>query len=1088
MAGLTVTTRETDASRHGIGEHGSSDRPRTRRVPAPGRVLALASLGAFAALLDATIVNVAFPSIQRSFPGASASQLSWVLSAYNLTFAAFVVAGGRIADLLGRRRTFSLALGGFTVASALCAAAPSVPVLIATRVLQALFSALLLPSSRGLVLASYPVERRAHAVATWTAVSAAAAGIGPPLGALLVSASGWRLVFLVNIPVGIAGIVMVSRQLVESRAPGRRRAPDLGSSFAFAAATGLLVLGIIQSQDWGWGSARVVAAFALAVALMAAFVWRCRHAADPLIDLDLFRNRAFSTASGMMLVSSVGFYGVLLSSVLFLTEVWRYPILEAGLALTPGPLLAIVVSSVATPIRARLGLRPVLALGALVWAGSAIWLSERIGADPDFLTGWLPAMLLFGLGAGLMVPSMGAASVASMPGANFASSSAINTVARQVGAALGVALTVTILGTPTPETVVAAFHDAWWLAAGSFAAAGLGALVVGRLRPVTGEPTDDGAVRAAIPPSAFSPPRVPHRASPLTLAFERGGARSRPESVADFLRRVPMLASLPVEALESLAERARSITVTADEWLFRQGDQANGVFVVRSGRIEVIDDGPPPTVLRQLGRADVIGELSLLTQERRSASARAARHSVLIVIDASDLEAMLNESPGIYQGIAIAMASQLRESRAAPMARRPVPRTIAVVSSDPTRPAPPVAGALVAALNRHGRVALLDGTEADAPIAPDHGPAIFGPLLSRSEAANDQVVLSAGDALTPTAWTHYCLQEADRILLLTTGGSPPPGLGTLAALGGCDLVGLGLEPGCRRLAGWCDALDVTATHTLEHEADGAGLDRLARRLTGNSVGVVLSGGGARALAHIGVLEELTKAGIVIDRVAGVGLGAYIGALFATGHTAEEIDARCYEEWVRNKPLGDYTLSRHALLRGERMAHMLRRSFGEVSIEELGVGFSCASADLLTGELVVSSHGPLAEALKASMTLPLLSPPVARDGRMLVDGSLLDSLPVALVSQLGEGPVIAVRVESSLRPPGSDEAAREPALPEILSRVLALASASIAASQPREPELLITVTGTDVGLLEFHLIDTARQAGRRAARARLESLV
>ena len=323
-------------SRHGIGEDGSSDRPRTRRVPAPGRVLALASLGAFAALLDATIVNVAFPSIQRSFPGASASQLSWVLSAYNLTFAAFVVAGGRIADLLGRRRTFSLALGGFTVASALCAAAPSVPVLIATRVLQALFSALLLPSSRGLVLASYPVERRAHAVATWTAVSAAAAGIGPPLGALLVSASGWRLVFLVNIPVGIAGIVMVSRQLVESRAPGRRRAPDLGSSFAFAAATGLLVLGIIQSQDWGWGSARVVAAFALAVALMAAFVWRCRHAADPLIDLDLFRNRGFSTASGMMLVSSVGFYGVLLSSVLFLTEVWHYPILEAGLALDAG--------------------------------------------------------------------------------------------------------------------------------------------------------------------------------------------------------------------------------------------------------------------------------------------------------------------------------------------------------------------------------------------------------------------------------------------------------------------------------------------------------------------------------------------------------------------------------------------------------------------------------------------------------------------------------------------------------------------------------------------------------------------------------
>ncbi|MBV8990900.1 MAG: MFS transporter, partial [Solirubrobacterales bacterium] len=583
MAGVTVSTRRSGLGLRRHPEDGSLAPPPSRRVPPPGLVLALASLGAFAALLDATIVNVAFPSMQRSFPETSASQLSWVLSAYNLTFAAFVVAGGRFADLLGRRRTFSIALAGFTLASALCAVAPSVPVLIGTRVLQALFSALLLPSSRGLVLAAYPVERRAHAVATWTAVSAAAGGIGPTLGAILVGASSWRLVFLVNIPVGIGGIVLVGRNLVESRAPGRRRGPDLGSSLTFATATGLLVLGIIQGDDWGWTDLKVLGAFAVAVLLMTGFVWRCRRAADPLIDLDLFRNRSFSVANSMMLVSSVGFYGTLLSSVLFLTAVWRYPILHAGLALTPGPLLAIVVSSVCTPIRARVGLRPVLAIGGLAWAGSTIWLAERVEATPHFLTGWLPGMLLFGVGAGLTVPSMGAASVASIRGGSFASTSALNTVARQVGAALGVALTVAILGRPGPETAVVAFHGTWWFAGGCFLLASIESLVLGRVRTQTAAPTDDPSIVAPIPSSALSAPHAPRRSSSLPVAFDHNEVRPLPESITDFLHRVPMLASLPASLLQSLAARAKSVTIGPDEWLFRQGDEAHEMFIVRAG-------------------------------------------------------------------------------------------------------------------------------------------------------------------------------------------------------------------------------------------------------------------------------------------------------------------------------------------------------------------------------------------------------------------------------------------------------------------------------------------------------------------------
>src|SRR6266568_5181574 len=207
-----------------------------RRRPSPQSVLAIASLGAAVAFVDATIVNIAFPDIERSFPGTSISSLSWVLNAYNIVFAAFLVAAGRIADLVGRRRVFVLGLELFTFASLLCAIAPSVNTLIAFRVLQAFGAAFLVPSSLALVLNAFPPERRSHGVALLAAVAAAAAGLGPSLGGLLVAAANWRLVFLVNLPIGAVAIVLARRQLVESRAPGRRRLPDLLGALLFALA------------------------------------------------------------------------------------------------------------------------------------------------------------------------------------------------------------------------------------------------------------------------------------------------------------------------------------------------------------------------------------------------------------------------------------------------------------------------------------------------------------------------------------------------------------------------------------------------------------------------------------------------------------------------------------------------------------------------------------------------------------------------------------------------------------------------------------------------------------------------------------
>ncbi len=203
----------------------------------------IASFGAFLAFLDATIVNVAFPSIRESFPDSTISNLSWILNAYNIVFAAFLVPFGRMSDLIGRRRAFVWGVLVFTVASVICALSPSVGFLIGARVVQALGAAMLVPASLALVVAAFPAERRTHAVGLWGASAALASGLGPPIGGLLVQLGDWRWAFLVNLPFGIAAWVIARRSLVESRAPGRRTLPDLGGAALFALALGLLTLG-----------------------------------------------------------------------------------------------------------------------------------------------------------------------------------------------------------------------------------------------------------------------------------------------------------------------------------------------------------------------------------------------------------------------------------------------------------------------------------------------------------------------------------------------------------------------------------------------------------------------------------------------------------------------------------------------------------------------------------------------------------------------------------------------------------------------------------------------------------------------------
>jgi EmrB/QacA subfamily drug resistance transporter len=1041
------------------------------------------------AFIDATIVNIAFPSLERSFHSSSTSSVSWVLNAYNIVFASFLVAAGRIGDVFGRRR---MLLGGvlvFTVGSALCAVAGSIGALVVFRVLQALGGAMLVPCSLALVLDAFPPERRAHAVAIFSAVSALAAGLGPSLGGLLITASSWRLVFLVNVPIGVVAFMLVRTGIVESRAPGRKRLPDLPGALLFAVAIGALVLAIVQGQTWGWGSASVVTAFAGFVILAGLFVVRSQRHPVPILDLSLFRVRTVAAANAITIIAAVGFYGYTLVNVLFLTGVWRYSILDAGLAITPGPFIAMAVAGPTSRLAERFSTRILVVPGGLIWAGGVYWFVRRAGLHPDYLSRWLPGMVLAGIGAGIVFPNVSSVAVASAPESSFATATSLNGVLRQVGAALGVALVVAIIGDPTPLTALHAFHDAWTFGACALLVAGLASVAIGRVStalPAVIITDDEREQEVELAAEAGDD-------QPLARTTDKGtqpaGPDGPPESTADFLAQVSIFAGLSPEMLTWLAGVSTAPRLEPGEWLFHEGDDGDAMFVIRAGRLDVIGDRGRGQTLRQLARGAVVGELALLTSEPRSASVRAARATDLIAIRREDLDALLDRHPEVSRAMLGRLAADLRAARPAGFAPRMRPVSVALVALDDGVPLDDLSARLEAALGRYANAVTLRQSQAAAQADADSGLAVFGPMLDRAAAAHDVVLTTVADPWSADAWTRFCIQQADRVLAIASTPAAGNAADIAPSLHGCDLVGWDVPAGSGRLAAWAELLGPYETHAW-HPDSGLELDllRSARRLTGRAVGIVLGGGGARAFAHLGVLEELTAAGVKIDRVGGVSMGSYIGALFASGLSIDEIDAHCYENWVRRNPLGDYTVPRHSLIRGRRAEVMGRRTFGSTRIEELQLSFFALAADLRAGEPFVYRHGSLVDAVGSSMSLPGLAPPRIEGQRMMVDGALVDNLPVSVMAHSGSGPIIAsdIRMGSARPGDGSPAQPRPPLIGETLMRVMFFGARRGSAAD-EHVSLAIAPRSEGISLLEFHQIDRAREAGRVAARAALQQL-
>lgn len=455
-----------------------ADEPAARRHAA--RVLALGSLGVFVVFLDTTIVNVAFETISRSFD-TTTGHLSWVLNAYSLVFAAALIPAGRMADRYGRKRVFLIGLAGFALFSAVCGAAPDVGPLIAARALQGAFAALVVPSSLALILPEFPVARRHVAIGTWGAMGAAAAALGPTLGALLTEYVSWRWIFLINVPICAAMVFFGLRLLRESREPRSAGLPDPIGALLVAAVPACLSFAIIEGPSWGWSDPRVIAAFVLSAALLPVFVWRSATAARPVMDLALFKVRQFSLVNAATLLFATAFYGMLLSNTLFLQNEWHYSVLRAALGATPAPLVVVVTARPASKLAARIGHRPVLLAGAVAWAAGATLFALFVDGSPHWVTYWLPASLIVGLGVGLTLPVQSGAAVASLPPARLALGSAVATSFRQVGSVLGISLLVAVIGASTGASAVTAYHHVWWTFAALTLASGL-VLFVPRLR------------------------------------------------------------------------------------------------------------------------------------------------------------------------------------------------------------------------------------------------------------------------------------------------------------------------------------------------------------------------------------------------------------------------------------------------------------------------------------------------------------------------------------------------------------------------------------------------------------------------------
>jgi EmrB/QacA subfamily drug resistance transporter len=431
-------------------------------------------------LLDVTVVNVALAQIESDL-GASFDELQWVIDAYAIALAAVLLVFGSLADRIGRRRVLVAGLVLFAAASLMCAFAGSPVVLDVGRGIQGIGAAAMFATSLALLAQEFEGERRGFAFGVWGAVSGAAIALGPLVGGALVDAIDWEWIFLVNIPIAAVLVALTVTRVPESK-PGRPEPLDVPGAVTFAAALLLIVLGLTRGNSEGWGSGLIIGTLAAGVALLALFVVLELRRPAPMLDLRLFRNRAFAGTAAVAFLQSVAIYPLFLFMSLWLQDILGYGPFETGVRLLPFTVLLFLVAPIAGKLTSRRPLGELLGAGLILLAAGLLMM-RGLDAGSEWRDA-LPGLLVSGAGVGLISPALAAAMVSVLPLEQSGLASGINNTFRQTGIAAGIAALGAIFQRHDPDAAgfAAGLNDVFLVAAGTAALGAVAALLLIRVR------------------------------------------------------------------------------------------------------------------------------------------------------------------------------------------------------------------------------------------------------------------------------------------------------------------------------------------------------------------------------------------------------------------------------------------------------------------------------------------------------------------------------------------------------------------------------------------------------------------------------